>query len=184
MAPETRLGLSGYRRVFRVVDDLRNHRQQRQQTLTLPILVGFNGAPHRVQLQVKAAEEDQHGRIALVLFIEGDAVEETTPTPGQDQVTDETVRRLNEELDVTHSRLRDPNDPNAMADVFAAMRRGDILLHHPYDSFSTSVLAFVEQAADARIVVRPYGADGVRITIGARNENDALLDFAQKWSTS
>jgi polyphosphate kinase len=48
---------------------------------------------------------------------------------------------------VTHSRLRDRNDPNAVVDVFAAMRRGDILLHHPYDSFTTSVQAFVEEAA-------------------------------------
>ncbi|MGH3552284.1 MAG: histidinol-phosphate transaminase [Mycobacterium sp.] len=42
-------------------------------------------------------------------------------------------------------------------------------------------LDFVEQAADARIVVRPYGTDGVRITIGAPEENDALLRFAQDW---
>jgi histidinol-phosphate aminotransferase len=42
-------------------------------------------------------------------------------------------------------------------------------------------LDFVEEAADARIVVRPYGADGVRITIGAPEENDALLRFAQDW---
>lgn len=40
---------------------------------------------------------------------------------------------------------------------------------------------FVEQATDARIVVRPYGTDGVRITIGAPEENDALLRFAQDW---
>jgi histidinol-phosphate aminotransferase len=40
---------------------------------------------------------------------------------------------------------------------------------------------FVEQAANARIVVRPYGSDGVRVTIGAPKENDALLRFAQNW---
>ncbi|WP_421843462.1 pyridoxal phosphate-dependent aminotransferase [Mycobacterium sp.] len=40
---------------------------------------------------------------------------------------------------------------------------------------------FVEQAADARIVVRPYGSDGVRVTVGAPEENDALLRFARDW---
>ena len=42
---------------------------------------------------------------------------------------------------------------------------------------------FVAQAADARIVVRPYGADGVRVTIGAPEENDAFLRFARDWSS-
>ena len=42
-------------------------------------------------------------------------------------------------------------------------------------------LDFVEQAANAHMVVRPYGTDGVRVTIGAPAENDALLHFAQGW---
>ncbi|MDR1392436.1 MAG: RNA degradosome polyphosphate kinase [Bifidobacteriaceae bacterium] len=33
------------------------------------------------------------------------------------------------------------------SDIFAAMRRGDMLLHHPYDSFSTSVQTLLAQAA-------------------------------------
>jgi polyphosphate kinase len=44
-----------------------------------------------------------------------------------------------------------PQTPPALAgdepDVLWAMRNGDILLHHPYDSFSASVEAFVDQAA-------------------------------------
>ncbi len=45
-----------------------------------------------------------------------------------------------------------PQTPAALAggddvDIFWAMRGGDVLLHHPYDSFTTSVEAFVDQAA-------------------------------------
>jgi polyphosphate kinase len=46
---------------------------------------------------------------------------------------------------VTQPRLQ-PDEDEA-PDVLAAMRKGDILVHHPYDSFSTSVERFVEQAA-------------------------------------
>ena len=40
-----------------------------------------------------------------------------------------------------------PGEPNAQPDIFASVARGDVLLHHPYESFATSVQAFVEQAA-------------------------------------
>jgi len=33
------------------------------------------------------------------------------------------------------------------ADIFAVLREREVLVHHPYDSFATSVVAFVEQAA-------------------------------------
>jgi polyphosphate kinase len=32
--------------------------------------------------------------------------------------------------------------------LFATLREGDLLVHHPYDAFSTSVQRFIEQAAD------------------------------------
>ena len=38
-------------------------------------------------------------------------------------------------------------------DVLDAMKRGDVLLHHPYDSFNTSVQRFLEQAANDRKVL-------------------------------
>lgn len=35
----------------------------------------------------------------------------------------------------------------APVDIFKALRRNDVLVHHPYDSFATSVQRFIEQAA-------------------------------------
>jgi polyphosphate kinase len=58
-----------------------------------------------------------------------------------------------------HAELRDPPyqpvtlprlqpDEDEAPDVLAAMRKRDILLHHPYDSFANSVERFVEQAVN------------------------------------
>ncbi|MFT4263621.1 MAG: RNA degradosome polyphosphate kinase [Nocardioides sp.] len=46
----------------------------------------------------------------------------------------------------THHRLAEVESA-APVDVFKAARRRDVLLHHPYDSFATSVQRFIEQAA-------------------------------------
>jgi len=40
-----------------------------------------------------------------------------------------------------------PADPDEQTDVFAAVRQGDLLVHHPYESFAASVQRFIEQAA-------------------------------------
>ncbi|MFI5291434.1 MAG: polyphosphate kinase 1 [Candidatus Limnocylindrales bacterium] len=40
-----------------------------------------------------------------------------------------------------------PADEDEEADVFAVVRNGDLLVHHPYESFVGSVQRFVEQAA-------------------------------------
>ena len=46
---------------------------------------------------------------------------------------------------VTQTRIAAPDDEPV--DLFARIREGDVLLHHPYESFTRSVEAFVRQAA-------------------------------------
>ncbi len=52
---------------------------------------------------------------------------------------------------ITHPRLL--RHEGERPDVLGAMRDGDVLVHHPYDSFTTSVERFVEQAvADPNVL--------------------------------
>ena len=44
----------------------------------------------------------------------------------------------------THPAFGERETPKS---IFATLRDGDVLVHHPYDSFSTSVQRFIEQAA-------------------------------------
>lgn len=46
---------------------------------------------------------------------------------------------------VTQARLEGGDDESA--DLFAVLREGDVLVHHPYDSFRTSVEEFIRQAS-------------------------------------
>jgi two-component system, chemotaxis family, CheB/CheR fusion protein len=78
--------------------------EQRRPVVTLPVRVSLNGATHPIQLHVKPVEERGEWRRAVVLFIEGEAVDMNVT--GEQQITDEAVRRLKEELQLTQQRLR------------------------------------------------------------------------------
>ena len=48
----------------------------------------------------------------------------------------------------TQPRLRPEDEDEDEIDMFSVIRAGDVLVHHPYDSFVTSVERFIEQAVD------------------------------------
>jgi polyphosphate kinase len=79
-----------------------------------------------------------------------------------------------------HSDLRDPSwspvtvpefqgDDGEKADVFAAMRSHDILVHQPYDSFATSVERLVQQA------VKDPDVLAIKLTVYRTSDDSTII---------
>jgi len=62
-----------------------------------------------------------------------------------------------------------PGRQDEQPDVFAAMREGDVLVHYPYQSFSTSVERFVRQAVEDPAVL------AVKMTVYRTSDDSALV---------
>ncbi|MGZ4383127.1 MAG: polyphosphate kinase 1 [Gaiellaceae bacterium] len=66
---------------------------------------------------------------------------------------------------VTRTRLRS----DLGRELFKEIRRGDIVVHHPYDSFATSVERFVEESADDPKVI------AIKTTVYRTNDESPLV---------
>ena len=138
------------------------------------------GPPVRLEI---AEDVDPHVRELLVRELGvSEAEVYTLPEPldlrGLNVVADLDVPELHYPKFVpkTHRHLNEVETAKP-SDVFAAIRERDVLLHHPYDSFSTSVQAFLEQAAaDPRVLAIKQT---LYRTSGDSPIVDALIDAAE-----
>ncbi|HEY7901295.1 MAG TPA: chemotaxis protein CheB, partial [Caulobacteraceae bacterium] len=97
--PELRLDLrAGLLRAF----------DKHEPSLSLAIPVQFNGSARQVYIQIRPQKAEGQQRLALVLFVEGELVEEPAASPFGDMAQDDgVVRQLREELNAMRVRLGD-----------------------------------------------------------------------------
>ncbi len=83
--------------------------EQGQASLSLPIVVRFDGRPQRVYLQVRPVTRQDVPRGALVMFIEGgptDTIAESRPSALEAGSVEEDAQQLREQLQVVRDRLK------------------------------------------------------------------------------
>ncbi len=106
-----------------------------------------------VRLEISSGVEPRlRERLVSSLKIDEKQVYEIEGVLGMDDLWDiVAVPGFSELRDEPFSGITQPRlqgEDGAQPDILAAMREGDVLVHHPYDTFSTSVEAFIHQATE------------------------------------
>ncbi|PTW90745.1 polyphosphate kinase [Microbacteriaceae bacterium MWH-Ta3] len=109
------------------------------------------GAPIRLEIS-EAMDDVTLGLLVRELGIDADEVYRLPGLLGLDALFEISGLRRPELKYPKHVPTTElafqPSEPNSAPDVMGAMRLGEVLVHHPYESFATSVQAFIEQAAN------------------------------------
>lgn len=109
--------------------------------------------------QVVRLEVHEHASPAIVSFLRQELEIEETDVYHMNGELDYTDLRVIADLNIPHLKNPSwtPTVPTRLADdeadIFSIIRAGDVLVHHPYDSFGASVERFIRDAArDPKVV--------------------------------
>jgi polyphosphate kinase len=94
-------------------------------------------AEHVLELLLRELDVDPHDVVVVPGLLDLSCLWQLHALPAP-ELKDEPF------VPATHPAFGEGESPK---DIFATLRDGDVLVHHPYDSFSTSVQRFIEQAA-------------------------------------
>ena len=129
--------------------------------------VGERMSEHVLELLLRELEVDPHDVVEVPGLLDLSCLWQLHALP---------VPELKDEpfVPATHPAFGEGESPK---DVFATLREADVLVHHPYDSFSTSVQRFIEQAAgDPQVLAIKQT---LYRTSGDSPIVDALIDAAE-----
>jgi polyphosphate kinase len=140
-----------------VEDELRRRRFGE----TVRLEVGSSMAPDLRKLLIESLEIEEAQVVDVDGLLDMGDLWEIHDVEGHKELRDEPW------IPVSQPAFNDPDE--GRPDVMAAMRAGDLLVHHPYDSFASSIERFVQQAVGDPDVL------AIKMTVYRTSDDSALV---------